>query len=184
MMRWLFAILVGLVLAGLVHILTLLAIPSLAPSDAYTRLGAAGPDNAFHLLAPAGDDAAILPGLDPAFLHAACRFDLTRGPLRVRVPARNSFLALSFYTREGVAFFSVNERSAVRGALDLVLSEAGTADADTGPQRGNAVTAPGPAGFILVRALVPMPSEKDEIRNTLRGARCEPAGATVPSRVR
>ena len=45
MMRLFLPVAAGLILGGIVHIVTLIAVPVAATADAYTRLAALGPEN-------------------------------------------------------------------------------------------------------------------------------------------
>jgi uncharacterized membrane protein len=186
-MRWLFTILVGLLLAGIVHIVTLLALPRLIPQDAYARLGKLGPDNAFHIVAgPARNRPTVLPFLDPAYVYAVCRYDLAGGPLHIHAPVPASYAALSLYNQDGLPYFAINERSAVRGALDVMLQQQASdddgsddddADADSDDARVTTVPTPSPRGFAMLRILVTSPDREAELREVLGTARCEPAPA-------
>ena len=85
-------------IAALVHIAAILIIPLYATRDAFARLTPLGPINATVVLAQPGPRARLLPFRDPAVASAFCRFDLTRGPLRVRAPVDDSgFASLSFH---------------------------------------------------------------------------------------
>jgi len=172
-MRWFFPILVGLVLGGLVHIGTLIAIPHLSPNDAYQRFGKLGADNTFHALATHRANAPDLPFLDPAFRHAVCRFALNGSAARIQVPVGDTFTALSFYNRQGVPFFSINERSASQNKIDVLLqTDEVERDEDERQDQTIRIAAPSQTGFVLLHAFVPSPSQAEEIDAVMRGAQC------------
>ena len=121
MRRYLLPIVAGLVLGGLVHLLSTLALPRLALDDAYARLAQLGPVNALRLVPEPTPFAAAMPRMDPAFESAVCRYDLSRGALRVRVPVTADYTSVSFYTRHGLAYYALNDRSAGRRLIELEL---------------------------------------------------------------
>jgi uncharacterized membrane protein len=179
-MRWLFPIAVGLVLAGLVHIATLLALPTLAPKNIYARLAQLGPDDAFHIVPVTAEGKPLLPFLDPAFLHAICRYDLSDGPLQLHVPVSTTYASLSLYDADGLPFFAINERSATEGALELIVQEE-PADEDDDQDESDQTTtvaAPQSRGFAVLRALVPAPDRIGEIRELFENASCTPVPAS------
>ena len=106
---------VGLVLGGLVHLTTVLALPRLALEDSFTRVERLGPANEVHLIAAPTPFESVLPRLDPNFAHAVCRYDLTQTPLRVRIPLAPDYISVSFYTRHGLPYYALNDRAAARG---------------------------------------------------------------------
>ena len=92
-MRWLFLIVSGVLIGLVLHIVSLLAVPTLAPRDAYSRLAAfTGVNEAAAL--DVADAEKSLPFLDPAFAYMACRFDVSSGPLQIRVPLAGRYVAV------------------------------------------------------------------------------------------
>ncbi len=74
-------ILGALLLAGIVHLSTVLAMPQAATQDAYSRLAPLAPVNTAVQLAPPTAQAATMPFMDPAFAVAVCGYDLSSGSL-------------------------------------------------------------------------------------------------------
>ena len=64
------------IIAGIVHIVSVLAMPALATRDAFARLSATTPVNALALLPDAGPGREIIPFDDAQTAVAICRFDL------------------------------------------------------------------------------------------------------------
>lgn len=174
MMRLLLPIAAGLILGGIVHLVTLLAVPAIATKDAYSQLAALGAENRFLAL-PRGSGSPI-PWLDPAFLHFVCRYDAALTPVAVHVPVNDTYLAISFHSRDGVAYFSLNDRSQLAGAIDAEIRTA--AEEQDTPLAATTilVTTPSPTGFVLLRAFVPAPSMEEGIRQRLSEARCQSTG--------
>ena len=177
MTRLLFPVLAGLVLGGLVHILSIFALPQLAQNDAYARLSSFGKTNEIVQVPDATPFDSLLPRLDPAFVFAACVFDLSRGPLAISIPTTPDVTSVAFYTRQGRVFYSLNDRAAARRSIDLQLM--------TGPQRSlfsrdENVTAadlliiesPATQGIVFIRAFVREEGARKRIRELLTAAKC------------
>jgi uncharacterized membrane protein len=76
----------ALLLGGIVHLATVLVLPSLASQDAYARVSAIAPVNAVIAVPPPTPEKAVMPFMDPAFAMSVCRYDLSRGALKFSVP--------------------------------------------------------------------------------------------------
>ena len=77
MIRLLFTIIAGVLLGGVVHLVSVLALPRIATQDAYSRLTPMTRTNAVTPLALADPNNAPMPFMDPAFAVAICRYDLS-----------------------------------------------------------------------------------------------------------
>ena len=75
-------ILGGLMLAGIIHIATVLLVPYFATNDAWAEMRRFGRAGTFHTLPLAEAGAEPLSGLDPRMLHAVCRFTLAAAGTR------------------------------------------------------------------------------------------------------
>jgi hypothetical protein len=58
---------------------------------------------------------------------AACRYDLSDGPIKLTAPVSQAYTSVSFYTRSEVAYYAINDRSAGRRVIELDLMTGGTA---------------------------------------------------------
>ncbi len=170
-----------LFIAGFVHLISILAMPNLAPHDAFTRLSAFAKSNQPVLLPRPLPGQEITPFEDPAVAQAVCLFDLTHGPLRVRAALRqDALLTLSFRSRTGRVFYSMTDKAAVRGKIDIrVLTAAqlqavqAEDDEDNPPQELRLV-APQMKGFVLIAALAPHPSERAAAEALATSVVCAP----------
>ena len=177
MMRWLLWILAGVLLGGIVHLATILALPRTASQDAYARLSPITPVNAFALIPDPTPANAVLPFMDPAFAVAVCRYDLSAGPMKFTAPVSQAYTSVTFYTRYGVAYYAINDRAAGRRLIELDLMT--TAQRDDLPDDENVTAAdrliidsPTLTGLIVVRALSPEPGLMPMAQASLTGARC------------
>jgi uncharacterized membrane protein len=119
--RVLFTIVAGVLLGGVVHLVSVLALPRIASQDAYSRLTPITKLNTVTALPPADPGNTLMPFMDPAFATAVCRYDLSGGPIKLAVPVSQSYTSVSFYTRSDVAYYAINDRSAGRKVIELDL---------------------------------------------------------------
>jgi uncharacterized membrane protein len=172
----------GLVLGGLVHLLSIFAMPQLAQNDAFARLSQLGKTNEIVRVPDPTPFEAVLPRMDPAFVSAACIYDLSRGPLAVSVPATPDLTSVAFYTRQGRVFYSLNDRAAGFRTIDLQLM---TAQQRALIPRNDEITAadrliiesPGTQGIVYIRAFVREEGARASIAAILSQAKCAPLGA-------
>jgi len=171
----------GLVIGGLVHLTTVLALPRLALEDAYTRVERLGSANQVHLIPAPTPFEATLPRLDPAFAHAVCRYDLRESPIRVTIPLAPDYMSVSFYTRHGLPYYALNDRAAAQRVIDLQLMTAQQravlpSDEEITAADRLIVESPSDEGIVLVRAFVREEGLLDATLARLREARCAPLG--------
>lgn len=167
----------GLLLGLAVHILSVFALPRLAPADARARLAGITALNRVTTLS--GRSEAVLPLADPAFETAVCRYDLSAGALHVRAPVTPHYTSLSLYTATGLAYGAINDKAAQRRTMDLFVVTAAqrralaTSEEDTAADNLIMVS-PTTEGFVLIRALAVQPSLAAQIREQLSSqALCE-----------
>ncbi len=177
MTRWLAWIVAGLLLGGIVHLGSVLILPGAATQDAYSRLLPMTETNKVTLLPMPTPETAAVPFMDPAFASAVCRYDLAGGPLKLQAPISQSYTSVSFYSRQGIAYYAINDRAAGRRSIELELM--------TPQQRGQVpddeevtaadrliVESPSATGLIVLRALALEPGQVPRMRGLLSAARC------------
>lgn len=121
MLRLLYALMIGIVGAGIVHIAVLLLLPQFSERDAWSSL-AEQADFYKAVRIDNGDGAApVVRAVDPLFHAAACRFDLNDGPVHLSAPGNVPFWSVSIYNRAGQNVYSFNDRATEKGALDFVI---------------------------------------------------------------
>jgi uncharacterized membrane protein len=176
MSRLFYAILVGLVGAGVVHAVILLLLPNYSERDAWARLAAKA--DFYRFTRMSGEDAApVIRGVDPFFDAVACRFDLSEGVVHVKAAGHVPFWSVSVYNRRGQNIYSLNDRAQTLGDLDLVLvtpaqmielrksvpgefEKSVFVEADVGQ------------GIVAVRSFVPDDTWKNTISDYLNHASC------------
>jgi uncharacterized membrane protein len=179
MIRWVLVIIGGLLLGTLVHLASVLALPRTASHDAYARLLPLAPLNTVTLLPPPSPGDAVMPFMDPAFATAVCRYDLSESPMKFSVPVSQAYTSVSFYTRNGVAYYAINDRAAGRRVIELdLMTSRQRADLPDEEDMTAAdrliVESPSRTGLIVIRALATEPSLLAAAQRTLRGTKCQP----------
>ena len=177
-MRWLLWIVGGILLGGIVHFGVVLALPSTATQDAFSRLQAITPVNKMVPLPQPTAEKAVMPLMDPAFALAVCRYDLEDGPIKLTAPVSQAYTSVSFYTRRDIAFYAIGDRSAGKHRFELNLMTAEQKaqlpeDEEVTAADRLIITSPTETGLILLRALAPEPGLLPMAREALAQAKCE-----------
>lgn len=178
MARLLHALLLGLVGAGIVHIVILLLVPSYSQRDAWTALSEQSNYYVTTRLDPPGAEP-LIGSLDPLFDAVACRFDLTDGPVHIHGGGEVPYWSLSVHDRAGQNVFSVNDRSSSASALDFVIATPVQMidlrnELPLAFERSVFIEAGVGEGIAVVRAFVPDGSWEPTVARYLRGIVCEP----------
>ena len=121
MARLFYAIVLGLIGAGIVHIAVVFLLPALGERDAWTRLAKSA--DLYEIAPVDGSDGTTssVEAADPLFGAVACRFDLEDGPVRLTARGTVPFWSASIYDRSGQNVYNFNDRTAAGGALDFVV---------------------------------------------------------------
>jgi uncharacterized membrane protein len=120
-LRFIHAIVAGLVGAGIVHIAIVLLLPQFSERDAWSRLAMAADLYRMVRIDAQAGQVPIVNSVDPLFYAAACRFDLGEGIVHIRSPGKTPFWSVSVYDRGGQNIYSFNDRTAETGVLDFVV---------------------------------------------------------------
>ncbi|MBI3698871.1 MAG: DUF1254 domain-containing protein [Afipia sp.] len=177
MIRWAFAIFGGILLGGVVHLVSVLALPRVASLDAYSRLASVTKVNAVTPIPPPLPNSAPMPFMDPAFASAVCRYDLSGGPIKLTVPVSQAYTSVSFYTRSEIAYYAINDRSAGRKVIELdLMTEAQHNDLPEEEDVTSAdrliIDSPTATGLIVMKALAPEPGLMAQAQASLAAATC------------
>jgi uncharacterized membrane protein len=176
--RVLFTIIAGVLLGGIVHLVSVLALPRIASQDAYSRLTPLTKLNTVTALPLADPNNTLMPFMDPAFATAICRYDLSDGPIKLAVPVSQSYTSVSFYTRSDVAYYAINDRSAGRKVIELdLMTEAQHAelpeDEDVTAADRLIIDSPTATGLIVLKALAAEPGLMPQAQASLAAASCK-----------
>jgi uncharacterized membrane protein len=142
---------------------------------------------------PAADPSNTLrPYLDPAFATAVCRYDLSGGPIKLSVPVSQAYTSVSFYTRNELAYYAINDRSAGRKVIELDLMTEAQHNALPEDEEITAadrliIDSPTETGLIVLKALAPEPGLMPQAQASLVASSCSmqtdapPVKAGAPS---
>ncbi|MCK5933452.1 MAG: hypothetical protein KAG89_14925 [Fulvimarina manganoxydans] len=193
--RIILTLLVGLVGAGLVHIATVFMVPRVAENNAWGRLSALGAPYEVVRIAPLRDTSGqpsaprqaarnAFSFVDPAFVVAGCRFSLEDGPVEIAASGvLDGFWSASIYDRKGDNLYSINDRAAIEGVVDLVVGtreqiEAIDAMAPfTSEETSLPVILDVGEGYMTLRILIDEESKRPAVDNFLRTVTCAPLDA-------
>jgi uncharacterized membrane protein len=187
MIRWLLLIFGGALLGGIVHLATVIILPRTATQDAYARLTPIAPVNKVVALPAPSPENAVMPFMDPAFASAVCRYDLSKGPLKLTVPVSPAYTSVSFYTRYDVAYYAINDRAAGRRVIELDLMTSAQHDQVPEDEEVTAadrliVESPTVTGLIAIRAMAPEPGLMRAAQSAIAASQC--VQQTEPARPR
>lgn len=180
----LFYLLLCLVLAGLIHIAAVLALPALAPKSAWANLVPLGPPNEMVLLPAASPGNQVMPMMGPDIRYAICRFDLALGPVRLRAGVPNDLWLIALYTPRGENFYTVQGADMRRGQIDLIVAKEdqevveASVDAPEDAEDVVAVKSPVEEGVAVIRAPLSGDSRAASVEAALRASYC---GRYVPA---
>jgi uncharacterized membrane protein len=178
MIRFLVALIGGIVLGGIVHLVSVLSLPRIASLDAYSRLAPMTALNSVTPLPFAAPGNTKIPLMDPAFAVAVCRYDLSGGPIKLTVPVSQAYTSVSFYTRSDIAYYAINDRSAGRKVIELdLMTEAQHAEVPDDEEVTAAdrliIDSPGTRGLIVLKALAAEPGLMQQAQASLAAATCK-----------
>jgi uncharacterized membrane protein len=178
MIRLAFTIIAGVLLGAIVHLVSVLALPRIASQDAYSRLTPTTKLNAVTQLPSADPSYTMMPYMDPAFAVAVCRYDLSDGPIKLTVPVSQAYTSVSFYTRNEVAYYAINDRSAGKKVIELdLMTEAQhndlPEDEDVTAADRLIIDSPTSTGLIVMKALAPEPGLMPQAEASLAASNCK-----------
>ncbi len=177
--RLLLVTLAGLVLAGIVHIVTILLIPVLTTSDAghaYRLLGTSG--RAELIVAEERRGLPLPREADGATVTAVCAYDLGAGPMRVVARAGALPLGLTLHRRGGGVLYAITDRAAIRGVVEFVVmtqdqrDERAARDEEGEAARELRVVSDTEQGLIVARVLMRQPSDRGDAEALASGVAC------------
>lgn len=168
-----------LLVAGIVHIVTIFLVPQYVPADGWTRLARLSATESYTVLEDRTRQRPAVPGLDPLFVHAACRLDLSESPAHLTLQAPDRFWSLALFEPGGVIVFSLNDRTSSAGELHmLVVAPAQNAQLKANPPAGIedtiVVESEESALIALVRLYAPTEGARREAREIAAAAECPP----------
>ncbi|WID95699.1 hypothetical protein QO058_23550 [Bosea vestrisii] len=178
LLRLVLLTLAGLVLAGIVHIVTVLRIPALASGDAATVYAALGMNGRAELVTPPPAGLPVMLDTDPNSVAAVCSYDLAAGPLRIVARTSSLPLGLTVHRRGGGVAYAITDRAAIRGILEFVvmtqeqLDERLANDEEGETSRELRVISPSLQGLVVARVIVRRAFDRSEAVALATGVAC------------
>ena len=182
--RWLRALgghtyLTALVLAIVVHISVVLLLPELSHSSAYRQLSARLPVNTIEILPHVTAGNQPLPYMTPDMRYAACRFDLSAGPVAVSAYVIDRSWMLALYSSDGANVSTISGKTLQAGRISFllvpdgdrlysgILGESGSAIA-----KATKVKFPSKTGLLVISVPQQGTAYATNVEAALRQARC------------
>jgi uncharacterized membrane protein len=152
---WTWWTLIVLVIAILVHVLSVWAVPRVIMSKVFEGVPAASDTNrAFYPpMTSAESRSIVMPS--PDLLYAICTYDLAGGPVRVTAnPGLDSYWSVALYSAASDNWYVINDRQAGGRPVDIVVAERGMVrSASAASTSAKVLEAPSQKGLVLMRVL-------------------------------
>jgi uncharacterized membrane protein len=157
-------------IAGLVHIIAILLIPSYAPRHAYDAILAAMPAGRLSVF---DERPPPIPALDPAFVHGVCPITPATGPVRLGGVMPDTFWSVAVVSDTGRIVASMTREDADSGSVDIIAGKAGDV---LPPSSVTNMPLVENAGFVLVRAMLEHQGARAAVVERLKALVCAPVG--------
>mgnify|MGYP000187969635 CR=1 FL=1 len=173
----LYAVGVGLLGALVLHITIILATPVYSGVDAYARVLDLGADGEFKMLPDVAKDGGIAVS-GPFVKEAVCAFSVDEGPVNLTAEGKVPFWSAAIYDSRSNEIFSMSDRTAVKGTLDIIAGTEAqiTALKNSGVNAAEnqiLVTMPATDGYVVLRAVLPEKSMTASVQAFLDSASCD-----------
>jgi uncharacterized membrane protein len=170
----------GLLLAGVVHIGWVLAVPHLSRGNAYEKLRSNLPLNRMVMFPPPTPNNQPLPFMQPDALYAICRFDIRTNPVTVTAALPGVGWALSLHTPQGDNFYVLPAQVPRRNEVSMMVVQGGERATELVPvpvarraaANDSQIASPTDEGLIVVRAPLKGLAWRAETEAALRRASC------------
>lgn len=145
MRRWWHFILFALVIAAIVHVLSVRAVPHLVMTRAFAALARGGTNTMIHT-PRATASARVVVRPSPDLLYSTCVYDLSAGPVRVETHGMpKTYWSISLFDAETNNFYVLNDREAKGPDALLIIVP---------PGAKGGIVSPTTKGVVLVRTLI------------------------------
>jgi uncharacterized membrane protein len=168
----------ALLLAGVIHICTVLAVPLLGPGNAFLKLRAALPANRAVLLTSPAPGKQLLPLMVPDAFYVFCRYDISVDSLRVTTPLSEAGWTLSLHTPQGDNYYVMPAQQR-RADVSFVVVPGAERASEIAPSRrlgspDTQVASPTLEGVVMVRAPLKGLAWRSQTEDALARVSCSP----------
>lgn len=171
LLQLLYALLLGLLGAAMVHIAVILLVPDYASETLWNRIKSLGNAEMFHSI----EGADWAQRNDPLMRSAACRFDLRNGAVHISAVGKVPFWSLAIYNYQGDITFSLNDQvSATTDVLIATPLQKMLLEQALPPQLEQSVIIAQSIGegIAVLRVFEPDATWRDEITEFMKSAEC------------
>lgn len=162
------------VLAALVHVAAVWAAPRIIMAKVMSRIGGSEAVNSFVEPARATADTRWVVRPSPDLAYSVCILDLSKGPVRVRVPLTGPYTSVALYSSATDNYFVENGREAASPALDILVAPPGASKPANVPEGARLIEAPAMKGLVLVRRVIESDAAFEALDKVRRQASCAP----------
>lgn len=124
MIRTLLWLIGGLLLGGIIHIVTILTLPRLAEETTWTRIAQLDARDRMVVLPPIGPGDPNPLRLDPELAYGLCQIDLSQGPAYLSGVLPDAFWSVALFNEAGVVTFSTTNRDGIGQTVDMGIFNA------------------------------------------------------------
>jgi uncharacterized membrane protein len=124
MIRLLLWLLSGVVLGGIIHIVVILSLPSLAEDTLWTRIENLDAKNRILILPPVEAGQPNPLGLDPNLIYGLCLIDLADGPVYLSGTLPDAPWSVAMINPAGVVAYSTTNRDGIGQTLEVGIFNA------------------------------------------------------------
>ena len=159
-----------LILAFIIHISAVLAIPYLTENDALRKLQNYVDVNQMRVLGEMDPSNQLWAFHVPDMRFAICRYDVSRGPVQVDFVLLRGYWSVSLYDSDGKNYYAADGFDFLRERTSLLLLGP---DHVYSEENVLPINVPSTKGLVLIRASLDSSLQEDLVGDALNKAKCE-----------
>jgi uncharacterized membrane protein len=169
--EWYFWIAATILVAMVVHLGSVYALPRLIMTRALTRMG---PPNVMHYGKRPDANSRGIVRPSPDLLYATCPYDLANGPLRVTMRVTHAaYWSVSAFDSATNNFFVRNDRQIAGDRFELVVLRRGQTLPPLAAPESALVFSPSDRGLVLLRSVIDNERHLPALEAVLHQSHCE-----------
>ena len=179
MIKLIYAVMLAICGAVLIHIGIILLIPRLSDTEMLNKLMTLSQTRDPMIFDGTEESPATLPELDPFFRYRVCFYDLEEGPFQLISSGDVPFFSASLLSENGDVFFSITDRQTINRTLDIEVRLAAeqqrlSQSLENAPELSGTVPVfvQQSRGLAVVRAFVPDESWNNIVNDFLKNLVC------------
>ena len=160
-------------LAAVVHVATVWALPRFIMSKAMEKIGGHAGVNEIVNEVPPTDKSRAVVRPSPDLAYSICVLDLSKTPVRITVPLTAPYTSVALYGSNTDNYFVRNDSESGSKDVDVVVVGPGVAKPEV-PAGVDVIEAPSARGIMLVRRVVEDPAALPAIDAVRQKSTCAP----------